>query len=154
MAQSLDQIPYSRSDRIILCARGVLTAALLTALVAAFANWINERIFAPELYAAGHPLARAVFVMVLTFPFILGGLLVLGIPAALCLWRFRVQNILTYALAGVVTGILWGVTVVAMFRPTFGITPHIVDATFGSVSMLFWWGLRPRQSSGSEAHSA
>lgn len=137
-------LPLRKSERIIIGVRSALTAALLTALLAALVNWTYERSFAPALYAAGHPLARAVFVIVLTFPFILSGILILGIPAALVLRRLQIQNFLTFAIAGAVTGIVWGQTVVALVRPTFGITPYIVDAIFGATSMMLFWWIRPR----------
>jgi hypothetical protein len=127
-----------------LVARGILTAALMTALLAAIVNWGYERFLAPDLYAAGPPLARAIFVILLTVPFILGGLLILGIPAAWVLRRLHTQNIVTFAIAGAVTGIVWGQAVVALVRPTFGMTPYIVDAVFGATSMMLWWWMSPK----------
>jgi hypothetical protein len=144
MAESVDQLPNNRIDRVILAARGVLTAALFTAVVAAFANWIYELFFDPARYATGLPIARGLFVIVMTFPFILGGLVVLGIPTTWLLRRFHVANAFTFGLTGAVTGVLWGATVVALAVPTFGITAHVLNATFGVMSMLFWWWVSPK----------
>jgi len=144
MSPAAHKLAYSRADRVIFVARGILTATLMTAVVAAIVNWAYERFLAPDLYAAGPPLARAVFVVGLTVPFILGGLLIFGIPAAWVLRRLGSQNVLTFAIAGAVTGVVWGQTVVALVRPTFGTTPYIVDGVFGATSMIFWWLISPK----------
>ena len=122
----------------------LLAATLLTAVVGALGNWVYELFFDPQRYSTGLPVARAVFVTIATFPFIFGGLVVLGIPASLLLRRLQIENMLTYALAGIVTGIAWGATVVALVVPLNNPAAAIVDAGFGCMSMLFWWWLRPR----------
>lgn len=132
--------PYSTGERVVLLVTRVLKVTFLTAVVGAIENWFYERFFAPELYAAGNPLARAVFTLAITFPYILVGLIVLGLPTAYALMRTRAENAATYALAGTAAGALWG-NVAAGMLTTYGIG---VSAFYGCLCALFWWRMRPR----------
>jgi hypothetical protein len=109
-------------------------------LVGALENWFYERFFAPELYAVGHPLARGVFLLAFSFPYILFGLVLLGLPIAYALMRARVENVLTYALTGGGAGALWGKVALGAVT-TYGIA---ISAFYGCFCALFWWWLRPR----------
>lgn len=140
VSTDVQERPYSRGERVILLITRMLTATFLTALVGAIENWFYERFFAPDLYAAGHPLARGVFMLVFSFPYVLVGFVLLGLPAAYALERMRAGNAFAYALAGAVTGALWGVVAVGVLT-TYGVA---VSAFYGCLCALFWWRLRPR----------
>lgn len=140
MSTAVQDRPYSTRERIVLLVTRALTATLLTALAGALQNWFYERIFAPDLYAAGNPLARGVAMLAITFPYILLGLIVLGLPTAYALKRVRAENVFTYALAGAGTGALWG-KLAAGALTTYGLA---TSAFYGCVCALFWWWLRPR----------
>jgi hypothetical protein len=131
--------PFSAGERLALLVTRVLTATLLTALVIALENWLYELFFAPDLYAMGNPFARGVFLFAVSFPYILIGLIVLGLPTAYALGRFQVESVLTYGVAGLFTGALWGVMVLGSH--SYGIANA---ASYGCVCALFWWWLRPR----------
>ena len=139
MQTDVPQRPFSGGVRVILLVTRILTATLLTALVGAVANWLYERFFAPDLYAAGPPLARAVEAVALTFPFVLAGLLVFGLPAAYLLRIGRLESAISYAAAGAVTGATWGATFDVVWP--FG---YAAFAFYGCTCALFWWLLRPR----------
>ena len=117
-----------------------LAAVLLTAFVGAVQNFFYERFFDPELYAAGPPLARGAFSVVLTAPFILSGLIVLGFPTAFALHRLTAESSLTYGLAGAACGALWGLILFPWSSSTF----PILCAFYGCTCALFWWWLRPK----------
>lgn len=139
METGISQRPYSGGERAILLVSRMLTTALLTAFVGAIENWFYERFFAPDLYSAGPPLLRAIWLAVWSFPFILVGLLVLGLPSAYLLRRGRVESAFSYAAAGAATGAVWGVML--GFQTTYGCA---VSAFYGCSCALFWWMLRPR----------
>ncbi|HEX6661284.1 MAG TPA: hypothetical protein VF067_05395 [Sphingomicrobium sp.] len=132
--------PFSTSERVVLLITRMLTATLLTAFVGALENWLYELFFAPDLYAAGNPLARGVFALGLSFPYILVGLLLLGLPIAYALHRLRAESALTYSIAGLVTGSLWGWIALGS-QTAYGL---LITAFYGIVCALFWWWLRPR----------
>ena len=140
MTTNVEKRPYSVAEWAILLIARALTAALLTAFVGAIENWLYERFFAPELYAAGPPLSRGVFLAVFSFPYILVGLLLLGLPCAYLLHRMRAESALTYALAGLVTGALWG----AVALPNSSPLGFVLCGLYGCVCALFWWWIRPR----------
>jgi hypothetical protein len=135
----ISQRPFSRSERTILLVSRVLTAALLTALVGGIENWFYERFFAPELYSAGPPAARAIGLVAWSFPFVLVGLIVVGLPSAYLLRRVGMESALSYAAVGAVTGAVWGVILGS--QTTYG---YAVSAFYGCSCALFWWILRPR----------
>ena len=139
METDLPQRPFSAGEHAILLVTRILTATLLTAFVGAIQNWFYERFFAPDLYSAGPPLWRAIGMIGLSLPFILMGLLVLGLPAAYLLRRARFESALSYAAAGATTGTVWGA--VLGFQTTYG---FVVSAFYGCSCALFWWMLRPR----------
>jgi hypothetical protein len=124
---------------VVWLAARVLMASLLTALAGAFQNWLYERFSAPDLYAAGHPVARAVWSAAFSFPFILTGLLILGLPTAFLLRRLRAEGGLLYAAAGAATGALFGAVI--GFQTTHGFA---VSVFYGCFCALSWWWLRPR----------
>lgn len=132
--------PYSTGDRAVVLVTRALTATFLTAVVGAIENWFYERFFAPELYAAGNPIARGLFMLAISFPYILVGLILLGLPTAYVLSRARAENAFTYAFAGAAAGALWGKVAVGVLT-TYGIA---MSAFYGCVCALFWWWLRPR----------
>jgi hypothetical protein len=113
---------------------------LLTAFVVAAENSIEERFFHSELYAAGPWLGRWVFVFVVSIPFILSGLLFLGLPASYALRRLGAESAPNYALAGLVTGAVWGLAVTDRDVSDVGTT-----AFFGAVCLLLWWLFRPNR---------
>jgi hypothetical protein len=117
----------------------MLAAALLTAIVGAIENWLYEFFFAPELYSAGPPLGRAAFVVAFSFPFVLGALLILGLPTAFVLRRAKIDSMFSYAIAGVILGACWG-------RLFGAVTPLglTVTASYGCCCALLWYWLRPR----------
>jgi hypothetical protein len=126
-------------ERAILLGTRILTATLLTSFTGAIENWFYERFFAPEMYSAGPPFARAVGAFALMFPFTLLGLLVLGLPTAYLLRRARAESALSYAAVGCVTGLIWGA--ILGVQTNYG---HAVTAFYGCSCALFWWILRPR----------
>ncbi|HET9428293.1 MAG TPA: hypothetical protein VFO69_08035 [Allosphingosinicella sp.] len=75
----------------------------------------------------------------LTFPFILVGLIVLGLPAAYLLRRGKLESALSYAAAGGLGGAIWGG--ILGFQTTYG---SAVSAFYGVTCALFWWVLRSR----------
>jgi hypothetical protein len=135
MGLEIQARPYSSGERVVLLVTRVLTTTLLTAVVGAIENWFFERFFAPNLYAAGPPLGRAAWVIAWSSPFILAGLVILGLPTAYLLHRARVENALSYGIAGLLTGTLWGYVIVYDFG---------LSGFYGCVCALFWWLLRPR----------
>lgn len=72
-------------------------------------------------------------------PFTLGGFVVCGVPAIYLLKRLKAQSTLNYAMAGAVTGSLWGFLVAP-----FAILFLLIAALNGVVCALLWWGLRLR----------
>jgi hypothetical protein len=130
----------STGERVSILVTRLLTATFLAAFVGAIENWFYERFFAPDLYAAGPVFARGVFMVLVTFPFILAALILLGLPTAYVLRRLRAENAFTYALAGAMAGALWASTV---FGPitTLGVG---TCAFYGLTCALAWWWLRPR----------
>ena len=121
-------------------ARRAFAASLLTAVIGGVQNWLYERFFAPDLYATGPPLARAIWAIVFSFPFILAGLLLLGLPVAFLLRRARAENSLTYAVTGAAGGCLWS-TLIGFDATNYGIA---LAAFYGCACALFWWWLRPK----------
>ena len=140
MSVEFQQRSYATGERLFLLVTRMLSAALLTALVGAIENWFYERFFAPDLYATGHPLARGAFMLAISFPYILVGLALLGLPAAYALRRVRAESALVYAITGTITGALWGL-IVLEHASTYG---SVLSALYGCLCALFWWGLRPR----------
>lgn len=139
MTTALQQQPFSRGERAFLLVSRLLTATLLTALIGAIENWFYERFSAPELYAAGPPLGRALFLAGMSIPFILAGLILLGLPAAYALRRTRAESAISYAVVGFILGALYGFVMGAL--TTNG---YVVCGFYGCVCALFWWWLRPR----------
>lgn len=140
MSTNVHARPYSTAERVFLVVTRVLTATFLTALLGAIGNWLYERFLAPELYAVGHPLARGVGMFALSFPYILLGLILLGLPTAYILSKRRAENVFTYAFAGAVAGTLWGKVALGSLT-TAGIA---ISAAYGCLCALLWWGVRPR----------
>lgn len=130
---------YSTGERVVLLVTRALTATLLTAVVVVIGNFLYERFFAPDLYAAGPPLARAMWLLAWSSPFILAGLVTLGLPIAYLLHRARAENFLSYGIAGLLTGALWGYLIGA--QTSQGL---VVSSFYGCACALFWWFLRPR----------
>ena len=71
----------------------------------AWHNLFYELLFRPDLYAVGPPILRAAFAIVSTGPFILVGLIVLGLPVSYLLKRMNFENSASYALTGAIAGI-------------------------------------------------
>lgn len=117
----------------------MLTVTFLTALAGAIENWFYERFFASELYAAGHPLARGVFALAFSFPYILVGLVLLGLPADYALRRLRLDGPFPFAVTGAATGVIWGL-ILLPYVTAYG---YFNTAFYGCVCALFWWLLRP-----------
>ena len=140
MSTDVQERPYSTGERVVLLVTRALTATFLTAVLGALGNWFYERFFAPDLYAVGDPLARGVFMVAVSFPYVLVGLILLGLPTAYLLSKARAENVFTYALAGAATGALWGKVALGALTP-YGIA---ILAVYGCVCALFWWWLRPR----------
>jgi hypothetical protein len=137
---SIREQAYSKGEWAALLVTRVLIAALLTALLGAVENWFYERFFAPELYAVGPPLGRAIWLAAFSFPFILVGLLLLGLPIAYLLHRWRVESAPFYALLGMASGGVWGSLI--GFQTNYGFA---VSAFYGCSCALFWWRLRPKR---------
>ena len=139
MTTALAQRPYSKSERAVLLVTRLLTATLLTSLVGAIGNWFYERLFTPELYSAGPPLVRALWLAGMSFPFIFVGLLILGLPAAYLLRRGRAESAVSYALVGFILGAVYGFIMGPL--TTYG---YAVCGLYGGACALFWWWRRPR----------
>jgi hypothetical protein len=139
MRTEVQESLQTQFQRALRLAARVLIAALLTALVGAAENWFYERFFAPELYVTGDPVVRAAFAATLTFPFILAGLVIVGLPVAYLLRRIRAESGVVYAAAGAVSGLLVGAAI--GFQTTYG---FLVSAFYGCSCALFWWWARPK----------
>lgn len=123
-----------------LAASRPVATLLLTAFVVATENLLEERLFHPELYAAGPWLVRWGGVFVLSIPLILSGLLFLGLPVSYALGRMRAETAPNYAIAGLATGAVWGVLLTDRV-----ISDVVKTAFFGAVCLLFWWLFRPNR---------
>ena len=123
-----------------LAASRPVAVLLLTAFAVATANSLDERFFHPDTFATGPWLGRWAFVFVVSVPFILSGLLFLGLPASYALRRFSAETSLNYALAGLVTGAIWGLIVTDRDA-----TDVVLTGLLGAVCLLFWWLLRPKR---------
>ena len=128
----------STASSLWLAAYRPVAVVLLTAFVVATQNTLEERFFHPELYSTGPWLGRWVFVFIVSIPFIFSGLLFLGLPASYALRRLSAETALNYALAGVVTGAIWGL--VMTDRDAADV---VRTAFFGATCSLFWWLFRP-----------
>lgn len=117
-----------------------LAVLLLTAFVVATANTLEERLLDPELYAVGSALGRWAFVFVVSIPFILSGLILLGLPASYVLRRFNAETGPNYAFAGFLGGAIWGLIVTD--RDARDI---VLAAFFGATCLLLWWLLNPKR---------
>jgi hypothetical protein len=117
-----------------LVARLFLTT-LATATTGAIVNFIYELCFRPDLCAVGPPLARGAFVIVWTSPFILVGLIILGLPISYLLKRFNFENSASYLVVGAISGIAYGVLLFQLHHTEWLVTA----ALFGAGSALFWW---------------
>ena len=115
-------------------------ATVATATAGAIVNFFYELFFRPDLYAVGPPSARGAFVIVWTCPFILVGLIVLGLPASYLLKRLNLENSALYLLAGAISGIAYGVLLFQLHHTEWLVTA----ASFGAGAALFWWWFRPR----------
>lgn len=139
MKTDYPQRPFNQGEWVILTASRTLTTTLLTACAGAIQNLFYERFFAPDLYSAGPPLLRAIWLFVFSLPFILVGLLLLGLPTAYLLHRARAESALSYGVAGAAMGALfggfWG------FHTLYG---YAVSVFYGCSCALFWWMLRPK----------
>jgi hypothetical protein len=139
MTTVLQRRPYSKGERAVLLVTRLLTATLLTSLIGAIGNWFYERFFAPDLYAAGPPLDRALWLTGMSIPFVFVGLLILGLPAAYLLRRGRAESAISYAIVGFILGALYGLVMGPL--TTHG---YIACGLYGGTCALFWWSWRPK----------
>lgn len=108
-----------------LAARLFLTT-VATAATGAIVNFIYELCFRPA------------FVIVWTSPFILVGLIILGLPISYLLKRFNIENSASYLVIGAISGIAYGVLLFQLHHTEWPVTV----ASFGAGSALFWWWFR------------
>lgn len=119
----------------------LIAAAALTAALGSLAGMICERLFDPEGYAAGPPLARAAIAFAVPFPFVFAGLLVVGVPVAYTLRRLRLESGIGYALAGTAAGGLIGIALATGLPRT-----QILCVAYGCVSAVSLWMLLLRRA--------
>ena len=117
----------------------VLGASALTALLAAVLNGIEEALNAAP-HNAPPALLRGLGAFIFALPYTIVGLLVLGLPSALLLRKFRAESALTYAAIGAVLGIVW---LFLLLRPLNAATLAF-GALSGCACALSWWVLRPK----------
>jgi hypothetical protein len=120
-----------------LAARLFLTT-VATAASGAVANFFYERFFAPDLYAAGPPILRAAFALAITSPLILAGLIFLGLPLSFLLKRLGIENAISYAVTGALSGVAFGVILTQLHHTELLVTA----ASYGTTCALFWWWFR------------
>ncbi len=130
--------PYSLGDRSVLVTSRLLATAAITAIIGTVLNFLYERFLDPEAYAAGPPLARALFAFVWTVPLIIVALILLGLPTSYLLRRLGWENWPTYSLVGAALGAGF---LYALFP---SLTPHGISlgAVYGSVCATIWFALR------------
>ena len=121
----------------------MLGATAITAVIGAVANGVNERIFDQDAYNAGPALGRALFAFTLTSPFILVGLLLIGLPTDYALRRFQFYNAFAFGFSGAAAGLACGAILVDGLSESL-----VIFAGYGCVSALAWWALRPSKPYG------
>lgn len=94
--------------------------------------------FWPQSLAAGALLESAGLTFVVTAPFVLVGLIALGIPTSLALRRAHLENSVSYTLTGALAGTAFGAAVTGLYHAQ-AITAF---AIYGVASALCWWWLR------------
>lgn len=122
-----------------LAARLFLTT-VATAALGAVANFFYERFFATDLYAAGPAILRGAAALVIASPFILAGLIILGLPLSFLLKRLRVENSVSYAVTGALSGIAFGVALTRAHH----VEMFAMAAFYGMACALFWWWFKPK----------
>jgi hypothetical protein len=131
---------HRRTDQIIRLVARLISATLLTGLIGALANTVYERFFDLEAYDAGPPLGRGLFLVVVTLPFILAGLVLLGLPTTYILRRFGAESAWNYALAGTTIGASCSL----LFSSSPSLEQIALTAVYGVVCALCWSALRPK----------
>lgn len=129
---------HSPVKQSILVASRLLATAAITALIGAVLNTFHQMLFDPDRYNSGPPLSRAIFDYVLTIPFILTGLILLGLPTSYLLKRLKLENWLSYALVGAALGVGFLYALLSSLTP-FGIR---AAAVYGGLCAIVWFALR------------
>jgi hypothetical protein len=119
----------------------VVTVTILTAIAGAAYNSVYEFVFWPRLFALG-PLKRGAFVVAFTIPFILVGLIALGLPITLMLKRLGHEGFLLHAVAGVIAGWAYGLT---LLYQGYAMPMQVMFAFFGAACGLLWRWTEPRR---------
>jgi hypothetical protein len=116
-----------------------MAAAAVTALVAAVANGLDEAINGqPD--GAPPPVLRGMGAFIFAFPYALVGLLVLGLPYAFILRKFRAETAAVYAVGGAGLGVIW----LFVLLRSLNAAALVSGALFGCLCALCWWWLRPK----------
>ena len=82
--------------------------------------------------------SSVLFWTAMTFPYILAALLGLGLPISWLLMKARLENPLTYAVAGIAAGLLFD-HLLLQLSPAWG-------AAFGVTCALSWWFIARRHT--------
>jgi hypothetical protein len=91
-----------------------------------------------EAYGSSLPLSVTIFIYVLTIPFILTGLILLGLPTSYLLKRLKLESWLSYALVGAALGVGCVYALLSYLTP-FGIA---AGAGYGCPCAIVWFALR------------
>lgn len=134
----MQDLPYSPIKQAILVACRLLATATITALIGAVLNEFYRVFFDPELYNSGPRLSGAIFFCVLTIPFILTGLILLGLPTSYLLKRLKLENWLSYAFVGATLGVGFLYALLSYLTP-FGIGSA---AVYGCLCATVWFAFR------------
>ena len=127
--------PHSPVKQTILVASRLLATAAITASIGAVLIEFYQMFFDPEYYNGGSRLSGTIFFYVFTIPFILTGLILLGLPTSYLLKRLKLENWLCYALVGAVLGV--GFLYALLSHPTsFGTG---AAAVYGCLCAFVWF---------------
>ncbi len=131
--------PHSAAKQSILVASRLLATATITALTGVvLIEFYEIFFFDPEYYNLGSHLTRAIFYCVVTIPFILTGLILLGLPTSYLLKRLKLESWLSYALVGAALGAGVPYALLSYLTPV-GIGGA---AVYGCLCAIVWFAMR------------
>lgn len=133
------EVRANRPTRQVLgVAARALGATLIAAAVGTILNVIQVRVAWGPVYA--QPILwRALGGFLFAIPYTLAGLLLLGLPAAFMLRRFRAETTWNYSLVGAALGATW----FYLWVRSPDLASWGLGAVLGCVCALSWWKLQP-----------
>ena len=128
------------SHAVVIVVR-LFIATTATALLGALVIVAYELFAAGDRSTMGSPLEAVAELAVLTGPFILFGLIVLGLPVSFVLWRLRIESTFSYILAGALAGVAFGFVVLRIPAEAGGAA---LVASYGAMAAVCWrWSRYP-----------